>query len=69
MLDHFTLTGPNGAHHCLVLELTGPSVSDVVDSYCKDDRLPARFAKSFAKQDLEVLDFLARHNIGHGGKH
>ncbi|KAM0547814.1 hypothetical protein ACHAPJ_010160 [Fusarium lateritium] len=69
MLDHFTLTGPNGAHHCLVLELTGPSVSDVVDSYCKDDRLPARFAKSFAKQDLEVLDFLARHNIGHGDLH
>ena len=67
MLDYFTLVGPNGTHDCLVLELLGPSVADVVESYYKDDRLPARLAKSFANQALQGLDFLARHGIGHGG--
>ncbi|KAG6108883.1 hypothetical protein E4U31_007337, partial [Claviceps sp. LM219 group G6] len=28
MLDDFTLVGPNGTHHCLVLELVGPNVAD-----------------------------------------
>lgn len=68
MTDHFTLAGPNGTHDCLVLELLGPSVADVVESYCKDDRLPARLAKSFAYQAFQGLDVLARQGICHGGK-
>ncbi|PSR79707.1 hypothetical protein BD289DRAFT_491750, partial [Coniella lustricola] len=28
MLDQFTLTGPNGTHNCLVLELLGPNVAE-----------------------------------------
>lgn len=67
MLDCFSLAGPNGIHNCLVLELLGPSVADVVDSCCKDDRLPASLAKAFSRQALQGLDLLARHSIGHGG--
>lgn len=67
MLDYFTLVGLNGTHDCLVLELLGPSVADVVASYCEDDRLPARLAKAFASQAMQGLDFLACHGIGHGG--
>lgn len=62
------MVGPNGTHDCLVLELVGPSVADVVASHYRDDRLPAKLAKVFANQALQGLDFLASHDIGHGGK-
>lgn len=68
MIDHFSLAGPNGTHDCLVLELLGPSVADVVESYYQDDRLPARLAKSFAYHALQGLDVLTHHGIGHGGE-
>ncbi|KAH6656159.1 kinase-like domain-containing protein [Truncatella angustata] len=58
MIDYFTLVGPNGTHDCLVLELLGPSVADVVESYYRDDRLPAKLAKSFANQALQGLNVL-----------
>jgi hypothetical protein len=51
-----------------VLELAGPNVADVVESHCKDDRLPPKLAKVLAKQALQGLDFLAANNIGHRGK-
>ncbi|CAF3592419.1 unnamed protein product [Fusarium graminearum] len=66
MLDHFTLGGPNGSHECLVLELVGPSVSDAIEFYCNIHRLPAKVAKSFAKQALRGLDFLVANDIAHG---
>ncbi|KAF4996624.1 hypothetical protein FGRMN_4370 [Fusarium graminum] len=69
LLDHFTLIGPNGSHDCLVLELVGPSVADVVELHCKDDRLPSKLVKVFAKQALQGLDFLAANDIGHGDLH
>ncbi|KAG6041134.1 hypothetical protein E4U17_001807 [Claviceps sp. LM77 group G4] len=69
ILDHFTHVGPNGSHNCLVLELVGPNVAEVVDYYCMDDRLPAKLAKLFAKQTLQGLDFLALNNIAHGDLH
>ena len=68
MLDSFTLAGPNGTHDCLVLKLLGPSVADIIEFYCNDDRLPGSLAKSFARQAMHGLDFLACHDIGHGGK-
>ncbi|GAB0136264.1 hypothetical protein EsDP_00004571 [Epichloe bromicola] len=69
MLDHFTLVGPNGSHDCLVLELVGPNVADVVEAHCQNNRLPAKLAKLFAKQVLQGLDFLAANDIGHGDVH
>lgn len=68
MLDYFTVVGPNGENNCLVLELLGPSVPDVIDSFYPDERLPAALAKSTARQVLLGIDFLARYGIGHGGK-
>jgi hypothetical protein len=32
MIGCFILAGPNGTHDCLVLELLGPSVADVVET-------------------------------------
>ncbi|KAF5989670.1 CMGC/SRPK protein kinase [Fusarium bulbicola] len=69
MLDHFTVIGPNGSHDCLVLELVGPNVSDVIVSHCSDGRLPSRAARSISRQVLQGLDYLTSNDIGHGDLH
>lgn len=68
MLDHFTVIGPNGSHECLVLELAGPNVSDVIDSHCSGHRLPSHAARSISRQVLQGIGYLASSGIGHGGK-
>lgn len=68
MLDDFDLTGPNGSHKCLVLELVGPSVPDIIEKHFSDGRLPGIQAKGIAKQALIGLDTLHQHKIGHGGR-
>lgn len=67
LIDHFQLDGPNGAHCCLVLELLGPSVPDMIDMRFSDGRLPGPLAKTIAKQALLGLDFLHQQKIAHGG--
>ena len=67
MLDHFQLDGPNGTHDCLVLELLGPSVPDLLDAHFRGERLPGKLAKKIAKQVLLGLDYLHQQKIGHGG--
>ncbi|KAI8945320.1 kinase-like domain-containing protein [Xylaria longipes] len=66
LLDSFYIDSPNGKHQCLVLELLGPSVPDIVDFYCRDERLAAQVAKSIAHQALVGVDFLAQLNVCHG---
>lgn len=68
MLDDFNLEGPNGTHKCLVFELLGPNIPDMIDARFPDGRLPAQLAKAIAKQALFGLDILHQQNIGHGGK-
>ena len=67
MFDDFDLEGPNGVHKCFVLELLGPSVSDMVERY-SDNRLPGGIAKAIAKQALSGLDTLHQQRIAHGGE-
>ncbi|KAH5624053.1 hypothetical protein HBI51_239530 [Parastagonospora nodorum] len=66
MQDHFQLDGPNGTHDCLVLEILGPSVGDVLDKYFCNERLPAKLAKRIAKQTLLGLCSLHERGIAHG---
>lgn len=67
LLDDFDLTGPNGLHKCLVYELLGPNIPDVIDAHFAGGRLPGRLAKIIAKQSLAGLHDLHQRNIGHGG--
>lgn len=67
MLDAFDLTGPNGTHKCLVLELLGSNIPDIIDAYFPDGRLPGDLAKRIIKQTLIGLDTLHQHEICHGG--
>lgn len=68
MQDHFQLDGPNGIHNCLVLELLGPSVADLLDAYYCNERLPGKLARNIAKQALLGLCYLHEQGIGHAGK-
>lgn len=67
LLDDFDLMGPNGFHKCLVYELLGPNIPDVVDAHFSGGRLPGKLAKIIAKQSLSGLNDLHQRNIGHGG--
>jgi serine/threonine-protein kinase SRPK3 len=67
MLDNFQLSGPNGNHGCIVLELLGPSIRDLLEFRFDGERLPGKIAKSVAKQTHLGLDYLHKRNIGHGG--
>jgi serine/threonine-protein kinase SRPK3 len=67
MLDHFQFNGPNGTHSCVVLELLGPSVPDLLDARFRGERLPGNLTKNIGKQALLGLDYLHQQKIGHGG--
>lgn len=67
LLDHFQIQGPNGKHECLVLELLGPSITDVVETRFNDERLPGSLARASVQQAFLGLAYLHKHNIIHGG--
>lgn len=67
MKDFFEISGPNGRHECLVLELLGPSVADYLDAHSLDERLPGELAKRVVKQTLMGLAFLHERGIAHAG--
>lgn len=67
MLDNFQVSGPNGVHDCIVLEILGSSIQDLVETRFDCERLPGKIAKRAAKQALDGLDYLHKSKIGHGG--
>lgn len=67
MQNSFQISGPNGTHECLVLELLGPSVADILDTPSGIERLPGTLAKTIAKQALLGLCFLHEQKIAHAG--
>ncbi|RDW61130.1 uncharacterized protein DSM5745_10628 [Aspergillus mulundensis] len=69
LIENFELDGPNGTHCCLVFELLGPSVPDMIDMRFSDGRLPGALAKAITKQALLGLDFLHQQKIAHGDLH
>ena len=66
-LDIFDILGPNGAHKCLVLPVTGPSIHDQSETSIPS-HLPLAAAKRAIWQTAKGLEYLHRNKIGHGGK-
>ena len=61
LLDHFEHHGPHGTHLCLVMELLGPSLSDIKSLYLRQkQKVPLIIVKRFLKQALMGLDYLHR---------
>jgi len=69
LLDHFEHVGLHGVHICLILEVLGPSLTDVQQFYMTQQQtIPAKVAKRFVRQVLLGLDYLHRFcNIVHTG--
>lgn len=66
LLEEFEVHGPNGTHRCLVTDVVGPSVSDVL-SELKGSRLPFDIARKVAWQCASGLAFLHSRGVVHGG--
>ncbi|KAF7561484.1 hypothetical protein G7046_g2662 [Stylonectria norvegica] len=62
-LDHFSLDGPNGTHHCTVLPLLGPRVAPSLWFQVEE---PHPMLRKMARQATEALLFLHQHSICHG---
>jgi serine/threonine-protein kinase SRPK3 len=60
---HFTIHGPNGSHHSLVLPVLGPSIKKIVQS-----KLTMSLKRDAARQIAEGLAHLHQAGVCHGGK-
>ena len=66
LLDFFDHRGPNGLHQCLVLELHGPTVTDVLTA--KPRRyLDTKVVLRMSKQLLEAIRLIHDAGMAHGG--
>ncbi|KAI0107101.1 kinase-like domain-containing protein [Nemania sp. FL0031] len=69
LFDRFIVEGPGGKHQCLVLELLGPNIFQLVEETSQNYRLPAAVAKRAAHQVFKAIDFLGQQKIAHGDIH
>jgi len=60
LLDHFDHTGPNGTHMCMVFEMLGENLLEVIKKYDYKG-IPIDIVRTIAKQICVGLDFLHRH--------
>ncbi|KAJ6108902.1 hypothetical protein N7512_008739 [Penicillium capsulatum] len=67
LLDSFTHEGPNGIHQCLVFELLGPSVDQVLADYHEGhDKLGAETIIRMSTQLLKAVSFIHGTGMCHG---
>jgi len=59
LLDHFHHFGPNGVHECMVFELLGSNLLDLIKLYHYRG-IPIKIVKYITKQVLIALDFIHR---------
>lgn len=68
LLDHFIHQGPNGKHQCLVFELLGPTVGEVIETRVDmKDPIPPKMILRMSKQLLRAVAFIHRVGYVHGG--
>ncbi|KAF2070313.1 hypothetical protein CYY_008366 [Polysphondylium violaceum] len=64
LLDHFTHRGPNGRHVCMVFDVLGNNLLDVIKNH-RYRGIPLTLVKSIIKQVLIALDYLHSCSIIH----
>lgn len=70
LFDTFQHIGPNGVHNCIVTEVLGPTLADLLDEYRPDkntNTLPPDVVLRVSRQLLQGLDFAHHAGIAHGG--
>jgi hypothetical protein len=72
LLDDFKVEGPNGTHQCIVTEVLGLSLAEVIDEDLEDIYgelwFPIEISKVFAKQSMQGVAYLHSCGVIHGGK-
>ncbi|KAM0696774.1 hypothetical protein Q7P36_004023 [Cladosporium allicinum] len=68
LFDCFEIQGPNGVHQCLVMELLGPSMASLAESYAAN-RLPGDIACKVARQVVQAVAYMHRMGVVHGDIH
>ncbi|KAF8433380.1 kinase-like domain-containing protein [Terfezia claveryi] len=70
LLDHFNHTGPNGTHLCLVTEVLGPCIGELLDppwlKFGDSRRYPTTIVREISKQALLALQHIHSAGIAHG---
>lgn len=69
LYDDFEVCGPNGKHEVFVIEVTGPTLDEMISSASdpETDHLPDTLVRRWARQLLLSLGYLATEGIVHGG--
>ena len=62
--DHFTIDGPNGSHLCLVSEVLGPSLSELIGHR---KQLRGGLARKVARQFVQAVAYLHSKGVCHEG--
>ena len=64
LYDSFTIDGPNGSHVCLVSEVLGPSLADLVSL---GKQLRASASRRISRQFVQAVAYLHSEGVCHGG--
>ncbi|OAQ99804.1 hypothetical protein LLEC1_00713 [Akanthomyces lecanii] len=66
VFDHFVHNGPNGAHQCVTMQVLGPSLRVVIDSFLLEDLIDPEDPLRLAKQVLEATATFHEAGFAHG---
>jgi serine/threonine-protein kinase SRPK3 len=66
LLDEFTVNGPNGTHRCIVTEVLGPSLSNIL-SADELQELPVSWERKIALQLTRAVATMHERGVVHGG--
>lgn len=66
LYDDFVHNGPNGAHQCIVMQVLGPSLKTVIESFY-NERIDLEDLLRLARQVLDATATLHEAGFAHGG--
>ncbi|GJJ06229.1 hypothetical protein Clacol_000419 [Clathrus columnatus] len=69
VFDVFQHTGPNGLHHCVVMEVLGPPISSDIEEIYPNEVFPIEVAKRISAQIAHGLAYIHTAGIVHGDLH
>jgi serine/threonine-protein kinase SRPK3 len=67
LLDHFRISGPNGTHNVLVLDVVGPSPEELRSGNEKGEEFVWKRSRIIAKEVALGIAYLHELGITHGG--
>lgn len=67
LLDHFEISGPNGTHLCVILELMWMDVGTFMGAQYSSE-VKMSVGREIARQVLRGLEALRSHGITHNGR-